>query len=282
MDAETLITEIANRLQNINGLAGLVLGGSRARGVHRPTSDIDLGLFYDPTMPPDLVALRRLATELDDDHRPELITPIGGWGPWINGGGWLTVQGLAVDFLYRDLAKVTSIVDACCAGYIEIAYQPGHPHGFVTSIYMAEIAHARLLWDPTGALAALKAKTVPYPAPLCQATLDKFWWEVDFALSVAHKATPRGDSSYIAGCCFRAVACLMQTLFALNGQYLMNEKGAVALASTFPLTIPNLQSRIDQAFASLSADPALLEEAIATLQAIAQECAPLIKAAANS
>jgi predicted nucleotidyltransferase len=276
MDAQALIYSLAQRLQEVQGVAGVVLGGSRARGVHTPTSDIDLGLYYDPATSPDIDALRRLAAEVDDEHRPDLVTPLGGWGPWINGGGWLTVQGLPVDFLYRDLAKVTAVIDACCVGRVEIAYQPGHPHGFVTSIYMAEIAHCQVLWDGTGALAALKAKTQPYPAALRQATIDKFWWEVNFSLSVAHKATARGDGSYVAGCCFRAVACLMQTLFALNGQYLMNEKGAVALAAVFPLTVPDLQSRIGDAFASLGSDAVSLDYAVGVLEGVAQECAVLV------
>jgi predicted nucleotidyltransferase len=269
---------MVQRLQHVDGLVGIVLGGSRARGTHTPTSDIDLGLYYDPAIPPDLAALRRIAAELDDTHRPDLVTPLGGWGPWINGGGWLTIQKLPVDFLYRDFSKVTHLIDDCRAGRIEIAYQPGHPHGFVTTIYMAEIAHAQLLWDPSGALAALKAKTDPYPPALRQATLDKFWWEVNFSLNVAQKAAGRGDASYVAGCCFRAVACLMQTLFALNHQYLMNEKGAVTLAATFPLTPPNLQSRVDTAFAALSADPAALYQVIAMLREVAQECESLIAA----
>ena len=276
MDAQALIEYVVQRLQPVAGVVGIVLGGSRARGTHTPNSDIDLGLYYDPTSPPDLATLRQIATALDDAHRADVITPLGGWGPWINGGGWLTVQGRPVDLLYRDLAKVTHIIDDCCAGHVEIAYQPGHPHGFVTSIYMAEIAHAHLLWDATGALAALKAKTTPYPPALRQATLDKFAWEVRFSLSVARKATARGDAAYTAGCCFRAVACLMQTLFALNGQYLMNEKGAVSLAATFPQTIPDLQPRIQTAFASLNADPAALNHAIASLEAVADECEALI------
>lgn len=278
MDAETLIDHIVQRLQGVNGLVAIALGGSRARGTHTPTSDIDLGLYYDLATPPDLATLSEIATELDDEHRTDLVTPLGGWGPWINGGGWLTIQGLPVDFLYRDLAKVTTIVDQCCAGQVEIAYQPGHPHGFVTSIYMAEIAHCQPLWDASGKLAALKARTDPYPAALRQATLAKFGWEVNFSLSVARKATARGDASYVAGCCFRAVACLMQTLFALNGQYLMNEKGAVALASTFPLTIPNLAQRINSAFAALSAEPAALDHAVATLESIAKEYELLVNA----
>jgi predicted nucleotidyltransferase len=276
MEAERLVNEIVERLRSVDGLVGVVLGGSRARGIHTPTSDIDLGLFYDPAKPPDLAALRQIAAELDDEHRPDLITSLGGWGPWINGGGWLKVRSLPVDFLYRDLAKVTAIIDECCAGRVEIAYQPGHPHGFVTSIYMAEIAHCQLLWDATGALAALKAKTQPYPAALRQATIAKFWWEVGFSLNVAEKATGRGDVSYVGGCCFRAVACLMQTLFALNSQYLMNEKGAVALASAFPLTIPDLQPRIETAFANLTPNPAALDKAVATLRDVAQECAVLV------
>jgi predicted nucleotidyltransferase len=85
MHSDALITDIVQRLQGIPGLLGIVLGGSRARGTHTPTSDIDLGLYYDPAHPPDLAALRQIAQELDDAHRPDAITPLGGWGPWING-----------------------------------------------------------------------------------------------------------------------------------------------------------------------------------------------------
>ncbi len=115
--------------------------------------------------------ISRVATAIDDEHRPNVITPIGEWGPWINGGGWLHVQGMAVDLLYRDISKVAHIMGECQAGRVEIVYQPGHPHGFVTAIYMAEVAHFRTLWDPTGLLTELKAKTVPYP-PLFTASPD--------------------------------------------------------------------------------------------------------------
>ena len=56
--------------------------------------------------------------------------------------------------------------------------------------------------------------------------------EISFSLVVAQKAVVRGDVAYIAGCCFRSVACMNQVLFALNETYLLNEKGAVALAIT--------------------------------------------------
>lgn len=87
MEPQALIQGIVQPLQQVDGLVAIVLGGSRARGTHTATSDIDLGLYYDPTKPPELATLRQIAAELDDAHRLDLITPLGGWGPWINGGG---------------------------------------------------------------------------------------------------------------------------------------------------------------------------------------------------
>jgi predicted nucleotidyltransferase len=96
-----LIHHVVDHLQSIEGIVAIALGGSRARGTHTLTSDVDLGLYSQPENPPDLLALNHLASELDDNHRTNLITAIGGWGKWINGGGWLKVEDFPVDFLYR-------------------------------------------------------------------------------------------------------------------------------------------------------------------------------------
>ena len=42
------ITRIAHRLQEADGVVAVALGGSGARGTHRPDSDVDLGLYYRP------------------------------------------------------------------------------------------------------------------------------------------------------------------------------------------------------------------------------------------
>jgi predicted nucleotidyltransferase len=96
------VRRVVDRLQSVRGVAAIALGGSRARGTHTQKSDVDLGIYYQPENPIDLMALNRLASELDDDRGPNLVTPIGGWGKWINGGGWLRIEGVPVDFLYRD------------------------------------------------------------------------------------------------------------------------------------------------------------------------------------
>ncbi len=252
MDAEALISTLVRDLCQVPGVAAIVLGGSRARGTHSPRSDIDIALYYRSDQPPDLVHLGELATAVDDAHRPGVLTALGGWGPWINGGGWLTVQQTSVDILYRDLDTVANTARECVAGRPRIVYQPGHPHGFITAIYLAEIALCRPLWDPEGIVADLKRLAVPYPAPLKEALIRQFSWEAAFALQTAAKAIGRLDVSYVAGCCFRGVSCLMQALFALNECYWMNEKGAVALADTFPLAPTRLAERIDEAFERLA------------------------------
>jgi len=276
LDAEPLIETLVRDLQQVPGVVAIVLGGSRARGTHTPQSDIDLGLYYRPDQPLHLTRLGAFATEVDDAHRHDVITGIGGWGPWINGGGWLTVQTIPVDLLYRDLHRVTSIVQECIAGRPQIVYQPGHPHGFMTAIYLAEIAVCRVLWDPTGIMEDLKRMTVPYPAALKAALIHQFFWEADFSLKAAAKAIARADVSYVAGCCFRSVSCLMQALFALNECYWMNEKGATAIAGTFPLAPPQLSERIDAAFRGMAPTEDALTLAIEELEHLVAETAHLL------
>jgi predicted nucleotidyltransferase len=264
------VYHIVDRLRSIQGIAAISLGGSRARGNHTQKSDVDLGLYYKPENPPDLNALSHLACELDDRHRVNLITPVGEWGKWIDGGGWLKVEGISVDFLYRDLAQVNRVIDDCHIGQITIDYQPGHPHGFVSSIYMGEVAIGLPLHDPNGILDTLKAKTQPYPIGLQQATINKFAWEISFSLLIAEKAVARGDVAYAAGCCFRSVACMNQVLFALNEEYLLNEKGAVTFANRFALCPKNYQERVESVFTLLSVDGKSIVEAIAILNEIEQ------------
>jgi len=277
MEIQTLINTIVEKLKRVDGVSAIVLGGSRARGTHTSKSDIDLCIYYHHGRPLDLVALEKIAMEIDDSHRTGLITPIGGWGPWINGGGWLTVQSQAVDFLYRDLNKVESIIDECLAGQVDMFYQPGHPHGFVSSIYLAEVVVCQPLWEADGKITALKERVHPYPPALQKALIQKFAWEIDFALQTGKKSIARKDVAYAAGCCFRSVACILQVLFALNEEYWLNEKGALFIADQFQLRPNSLKERIEEAFSRLSVDGQSIGEAIALLEEINQDVDVLLK-----
>ena len=276
MDVTSIIEGVVGELKKISGIEAVVLGGSRARGTHSDSSDVDLGIYYHPATPIDLKQLGKVATALDDEHRPDLLTGIGGWGPWINGGGWLTIKGQAVDLLYRDLYKVTRIILDAIDGRVEIAYQPGHPQGFSSYIYLSEVAICQSHWDPHGTIRHLKGRIESYPPHLKQAIIDTFWWEADFSLKNAEKSIKTGDVAYAAGCCFRCVACLAQTLFAVNGQYWMNEKGAIALADGFKISPPHLKDRVELAFEQLNHSPDAISDALHTLYGVLEDCKQFI------
>lgn len=56
------LTGIATSLTGVDGVVGVLLGGSRARGDHSPDSDVDLGVYYRP--PLDVEALTELARQI--------------------------------------------------------------------------------------------------------------------------------------------------------------------------------------------------------------------------
>ena len=225
---DRLLADLTEVLSSVLGVRAIALGGSRARGTATPHSDYDIGLYYDGASPLDVDALGRIVAEIDDRGVEATVTPVGGWGPWIDGGGWLAIEEMRVDLLYRDLATVARVIDDCHAGRVEIAYQPGHPHAFVSSIHAGEVALCKVLHDPAGALAALRARTARYPEALKRELRRRFEWEAHFSLENAEKARARADTAYIMGCAFRSIACLCQSLHAANGVWLLNEKGAVA------------------------------------------------------
>jgi predicted nucleotidyltransferase len=233
-----LAGRVAERLAEIEDVEAVLLGGSRARGEQHPDSDVDIGIYYRPERPLPVDALRRLARELDDRHLPDLVTRPGEWGPWINGGGWLRIEGHPVDWLYRDLDRVTRTIEECRTGFPTCHYQPGHPHGFHSHIYAGEVHYCELLYDPKNELADLKALTAVYPLPLKRALVKRFLWEAGFALDTSRKSAERGETFYVSGCLFRCAACLVQVLFALNERYFVNEKGSVRAVDSF-LVRPN-------------------------------------------
>jgi hypothetical protein len=266
---EALLRRLVATLAPVPGIEAIALGGSRSRGTATAGSDYDIGLYYRGGRPIDVVALGKVAATLDDRGADASVTPIGGWGPWIDGGGWLLIGGVHVDLLYRDLDRVAAAVDDAHAGKVERFYQPGHPHAFLPTIYMGEVAYARPLHDPAGSLADLQRRTTPYPAPLAKALRERFEWEAEFALANARKSLDRGDVSYLAGCVFRSVACLCQTLFALNGAYLLNEKGAVETVNGFARKPPDFDERVKAVYADLGSGAHVA--ALARLEALVSE-----------
>jgi Nucleotidyltransferase domain len=270
------LIDLAERVAAVPGVLGVVLGGSRARDAHTPESDTDLGLYY--REPLDVDRLDRLAKSIAGPSA--LITAVGGWGPWVDGGGWLKLDGEAVDWIYRDLDRVAEVWAEASMGRYGFHQQTGHPLGFPDHAYAGELALSRILADPGGELAALQAQVRVYPEKLSDALISGLW-EADFLIAAARKAVSRGDSAYVAGCLFRVVGVCAHALHGAARQWLINEKGAVAAAARLPGAPRRFRERVDAAFGGVDGDPLHLTEAIDTAADLvldtADACAMMIR-----
>ena len=197
---DPLLEFVTPRLANVLGVIAVVLGGSRARGTAKAGSDYDIGLYFRGDIPLDTGRLLEVVREFVDEPDKAVVTSVGGWGPWILGGGWLSVRGRKVDLLYRCVEDVARGIRDCRDGRVTMEYQPGHPHGFCSAIWMGEIALCQQLHDPEGAIGEMKAMTVVYPEPMRAALIGRFLWEVLFSIENGETAVARGEQTYMAGC----------------------------------------------------------------------------------
>lgn len=246
-----LINKIVKTISTVKGVKGIVLGGSQSRGEADNQSDYDIGVYYDADIL-DIYALDKCLKELNDEHKDNMLNPPGEWGPWINGGAWLTINGIAVDILLRDIKRVKSVLQDCITGKITIDYQSGHPFGFVNTIYAAEIHYCKPLWqDEASSINNLKALLYSqgeYSLKMREAIIKKFLWEAWFSITCSRKAAYKGDVNYTMGSVFRTVCSWIEVLYALNFRYLMNEKGSLKYVNDFEIKPVDMEERVKDVY----------------------------------
>ena len=267
-----IIEDMASRLATVPGVVGVLLGGSRARGEHQPDSDWDLGVYYRGRL--DLGALGALA-----GPGIEVAGP-GGWGPWVNGGAWLRVEGVAVDWILRDLDRVEQVWADCCEGQYEVGMQVGHPLGFWSPCYAGELALGQILADPTRELREIQQRTAAYPERLREALMAGAW-EAPFLVQAAAKGAPRGDTLYVYLCLSRAIGVLVQAVFASDRRWCLNEKGALAAAERLPGAPADFGVRARDLLSAPGGTAELLAAAVTKAQVLAEETIAGLNGSAN-
>ena len=272
-----LVSSLATRLGAIGGIRAVVLGGSHARGQAQPGSDIDLGLFYSETGPFSIQSIREVAEEINDTTGP-VVTDFYGWGPWVNGGAWLTIGGQRVDFLYRSLEQVERVVAEAEAGRYEVHYLQQPPFGFFSGTYLGEVAVCIALFDPDARIEALKRRVACYPEALRRSVVRDYLFMAEFTLTAfAPKVAARSDTYGTAACLTRAVNELVLALFALNRKYPLNDKTALAEVAEFELAPREFRARVQQTLGHLGASPAELMAAVETIGQLLRETLGLAK-----
>ena len=269
---ETLMREIAEKVASCDFVKGVVLGGSRATGTAHRNSDLDIGIYYEKEKI-DFRVLNAIARELDDTHRENLICEEGGWGNWVNCGGWLTIKGVPVDLILRDIRRVKLAIKQTNRGEISVHYQPGHPHAYLNVMYRGELALSRLLLTDSQEFADLKQQAEFYPETLRKSLISFFLFESGFSCELAEHYGKDGDLYYLVGHLFRSVSSLNQVLFALNRTYCLNEKKALLRLKELKMTPPDYCERVNSLF-SLSSQT--VEESIWQLKKLCADVGDLV------
>ncbi|RPF26680.1 nucleotidyltransferase domain-containing protein [Georgenia muralis] len=265
-ELDELITGLAARVAGVGGVVGVMLGGSHARDEQLPGSDVDLGLYY--RAPLDVAALGAVVREVAGAGAT--VSRPGEWGPWVDGGAWLRLAGGAVDLIYRDLDRVRRAWSDARGGRYAFHTQAGHPLGVPDFAYAGEVALGVVLADPTGELSALKAELAEYPPALAVA-LREGLWEASFLVDVAHKAVARRDTTYVAGCLFRAFLLCAHAIHGHAGRWLVNEKGAITAADRLPGAPEGFSARCHGVLAELGTGTETLEQALDTATVVVRD-----------
>lgn len=208
-------TRIAGELADLPGVLAVSLGGSRARGDHRPDSDWDFAIYYRNSFDPGSLRRKGWSGQVFD---------VGAWGGGVmNGGAWLTVDGQRVDVHYRDLDNVEYWTREANEGRFRKEYLLFHAAGIPTYVVMAELALNRTLH---GTL------TVPdYPDALAQQACSR--WHEDALASLAYGTSALGRRGDVAVGLANAVRALMEeghSRLAAQRRWVLNEKGLVEAA----------------------------------------------------
>jgi hypothetical protein len=263
------------RLGAIQGVQAVVLGGSHARGMAQASSDIDLGILYSELEPFSIQSIREVAEELSDTPG-SVVTGLYEWGPWVNGGAWLTIGQQRVDFLYRCLEQVERVIAEAEAGRYELDYAQQPPFGFFSGTYLGEVATCIPVFDSGGWIEKLKRRVAEYPEALRRSVMQEQLWSAEFCLAAfARKFAARGDSFGTAACLTRAVNQMVLALFALNRRYLINDKTALLEIAGFERVPREFGRRVQSTLAGLGNSAASLGAAVESIETLLCEIASL-------
>jgi hypothetical protein len=204
---------IASRLAQIPGVIAVTLGGSRARGTERRDSDWDFGLYCQGSI--DAADVQALGW-------PGQVTGPGGWGPVVNGGAWLTIEGERVDLCYRDLDEVVREIAEAEEGRFGIEHLPNYVAGIPTYIVVGELALCRVL---VGDLPRPN-----FPDALARTAPLAWRQQGSMTLHTAEVHAKRGDVIAAVANMARATITEGQARLAEERQWVLNEKGIIDLA----------------------------------------------------
>jgi predicted nucleotidyltransferase len=266
-----MLTTITESLRNVPNVAAIVLGGSHASGLARPDSDMDLGIYYREAHPFSIRDVQTIAERASLPNSVPVVTGFYGWGAWVNGGAWFQTRAGKVDFLFRKIEQVESVIEEGRAGIWRHDYDQQPPYGFRSVVYFGETHMCIPLHDPDDEIAKLKQAVAEYPAALKDRIVQDSLWLAEFSFLLCRKFSSTADVYNAAGCMTRIAQFLVHALFALNNEYFVSDKYANCRLDEFKIRPPDFTIRLAQILSKPGANAAELGSSIELLETLWRE-----------
>lgn len=250
---QLLLDTIIEDLKDIRNVSAIVLGGSYAEKMATIASDLDIGIYYEKDKPFDIKEIERVAQKYAIEN--PTVTDFYQWGPFVNGGAWISTSQGKVDFLYRNINQVADIIEKAKRGEWENCYEQQPPYGFSSIFCLAEVEICVPLYDPDNIVQKLKDSIRKYPQKLKESVISQSLWSAEFTIWHADGFAQKNDIYNLTGCLTRAVKDLTMTLFAVNETYPLGDKRAIDRLGKATIKPNSLVSRIDNILCVSKAQP---------------------------
>jgi hypothetical protein len=127
----------------------------------------------------------------------------------VNGGAWIQTPAGKVDFLYRNLDQVETVLEEGCRGVCRHDFDQQPPYGFRSVVYFGETHICVPLHDPDSEIIRLKQSIANYPEALRERIVQDSLWAVEFSLWSCRSFADVADVYNASGCVTRVAQYLV-------------------------------------------------------------------------
>jgi hypothetical protein len=242
---ERILEPVVASVAGMPGVVAVSLGGSFAAGLADEASDLDLHVYWRAPLAGAALRTERLAAVADPGSvKAEILT----WGLEDH----FALRGRHAELIYVSLDDLLIEVDQ--------AYGDGLTGEGFTTASLYYVANGRPLHDPTGELAALRARLLAaYPEATRRRLLASHPELLRVYLAQLRRAQARVDLLYVQHRRYTVQMVFFNALFALNRRYHPGEKRLLVHAERCALRPADCVARWTHVAWLAADDPALAE-----------------------
>jgi predicted nucleotidyltransferase len=242
-DMETVLERIVVAVSPLEGFKAISLGGSTQAGLADEASDLDIHVFWTPPLasPGERATVLKRLADADSVH-----VDLHSWGLEDH----FAIEGQSTELIYFRLDELQE--------QVECAYGEGLDGEAFTTSFLYTVASGRPLYDPSGALEALRERLLgEFPEATFRQILEHRSPLLQVAINQMRRALQRDDLLSVQQKRASFQAIYFNLLFTLNRRYHPGEKRLLIHSESCPL-LPTAHVQRWETTARMDAsDPAL-------------------------